>query len=97
VISEEKHVRDLLSNFKDSSAAANAAKGTILATPTLRNNFSYAVAHLSMTLQIGQSLQENNHSISSTNTNKGYGRGGGRGGGRGKNGRGRGRGRNIYL
>jgi hypothetical protein len=98
VISEEKRVRDLLSNIKDNSAAANAAKGTILATPTLRNNFSNAVAHLSTTLQLGQSLQENNRNISSTNTNKGgVGRGGGRGSGRGRTGRGRGRGRNIYL
>jgi hypothetical protein len=93
VISEEKHVRDLLSNIKDNSAAANAAKGTILVTPTLRKNFSNAVAHLSMTLQLGHSLRENNRNISSTNTNKGDGCGGGRG----KNGRGRGRGRNIYL
>jgi hypothetical protein len=45
VISEEKHVRDLLTNIKDNSPAANAAKGTILATPALRTNFSNAVAH----------------------------------------------------
>ena len=50
VISEEKRVRDLLANIKDNSAAANAAKGSILATPTLRNNYSNAVAHLSTTL-----------------------------------------------
>jgi predicted metallo-beta-lactamase superfamily hydrolase len=81
VISEEKRVRDLLSNIRDNSAATNVAKGTILEMPTLRNNFSNAVAHLSTTLQLGQSLQENNHNISSTNTNKGDGRGG----------------RNIYL
>jgi hypothetical protein len=45
VISEEKHVRDLLTNIKDNSPAANAAKGTILATPALRTNFSNALAH----------------------------------------------------
>jgi hypothetical protein len=95
VISEEKRVCDLLTNIKDSSPAANAAKGTILATPTLWNNFSNAVAHLSTTLQLGQSLQETSN-ISSTQTGTGTptGRGRGRGGGRG---RGRGRGRNIYL
>jgi hypothetical protein len=92
VMSEEKRVRDLLANIKDNSAAANAAKGTILATSTLRNNFSNAVAHLSMTLQLGQALQENRN-ISSTTTGKGNNRGGH--GGRG--GRGRGKGKNIYL
>ena len=54
IISEEKRVRDLLTNIKDSSATANAAKGTILATPHLRANFSNAVAHLATTLQLGQ-------------------------------------------
>jgi len=54
VISEEKRVQDLLSNIKKNSPAANAAKGTILATPTLQNSFTNAVAHLAMTLQLGQ-------------------------------------------
>lgn len=99
IISEEKRVRDLLANIKDNSPIANAAKGTILATPNLRNNFSNAVAHLSTTLQLGQSQDTRN--ISTTTTTGKGGRGGGgrgqnRGGGRGR-GHGRGRGRNIYL
>jgi hypothetical protein len=100
IISEEKHVRDLLYNIKDSSPVANAAKGTILTLPTLRNNFSNAVAHLTTALQLGQSFQETRN-ISSANTiGKGrssqgnQGRGGGRSRGRGGCGRG---GRNIYL
>jgi len=56
IISEEKHVQDLLTNSKDTSPAASAAKGTILATPNLRNDFANAVAHLSTTLQLGQYL-----------------------------------------
>jgi len=70
VISEEKRVRDLLTNIKDNSPAANAAKGTILSTLTLRNNFSNAVAHLSMTLQLGLAMQDN-RIILSTNTVRG--------------------------
>jgi len=50
IILEEKHVCDLLTNIKDTSPAASAAKGTILATPNLHNNFANAVAHLSTTL-----------------------------------------------
>jgi hypothetical protein len=104
IISEENRVRDLLYNIKDTSPAANAAKGTILATPNLRSNFSSAVAHLTTALQLGQSLQQETRNISSTNSakgkgghgqNQGQGRGGGRNrGGRGGHGRG---GRNIYL
>lgn len=67
IILEEKRVRDLLSNIKDNSPAANAAKGTILTTPTLRNSFANAVTHLSTTLQLGQAMQDN-HNISSTKT-----------------------------
>jgi len=95
IISEEKRVRDLLANIKDNSPAANAAKGTVLATPNLRTNFSNAVAHLATTLQLGQSQDTRN--ISSTNTNKGGARGGRGGRGRGGRSQGRGRGRNIYL
>jgi hypothetical protein len=105
VISEEKRVRDLLTNIKDTSPAASAAKGTILATSNLRNNFANAVAHLSTTLQLGQPMQEPRN-ISSTQSGHGSnnqnnsnqsqgGRGKGHGGKRG-HGRGRG-GRNIYL
>ncbi len=104
VISEEKRVRDLLTNIKDTSTAASAVKGTILATPHLRNNFANAVAHLSTTLQLGQSMQEPRN-ISSTQSGRGpsnqnqYQSGRGRGGrGNKQRGRGRGRGgRNIYL
>ena len=67
VISEEKRVRDLLTNIKDNSPAANAAKGTILVTPNLRNNFANVVAHLTTTLQLGQTLQESRN-IFSTQT-----------------------------
>jgi len=96
IISEEKRVRDLLSNIKDNSPVANAAKGTILATPTLRTNFSNAVAHLATTLQLGQSQETRN--ISSTQSSYRGGSRGGRGGrGRGRGRGGRGRGRNIYL
>jgi hypothetical protein len=101
IISEEKRVQDLLTNIKDNSPAANAAKGTILATPALRTSFSNAVAHLSTTLQLGQSQDTRN--ISSTNTMKGSGNNRGGDGGKGNHGgRGRGRGqgkggRNIYL
>ena len=101
VISEEKRVRDLLTNIKDTSPAAAAAKGTILATPHLRNNFANSVAHLSTTLQLGQSLQ-GPRNISSTQSGRGSnnqsqgGRGRGRGGKQKGRGRGRG-GRNIYL
>jgi len=96
VISEEKRIQDLLTNIKDNSPAANAAKGTILAAPALRTSFTNAVAHLSTTLQLGQSQDTRN--ISSVNVGKGSGRGG-RGGGRGGRGqgRGRGKGKNIYI
>jgi hypothetical protein len=100
IISEEKRVRDLLTNIKDLSPAANAAKGTILATPNLRNNFSNAVAHLTTALQLGQTLQQDTRNISgATTTGRGRGGQGGRGGGgryRGRGGCGRGV-RNIFL
>ncbi len=71
----------------------------ILVTPTLRNSFAHAAAHLSTTLQLSQSTQDSRN-ISTTQTSgrgEGTGRGRGRGGhGRG-GGRGRGRGHNIYL
>jgi hypothetical protein len=96
IVSEEKRVRDLLQGIKDNSAAANVAKGTILATPALRNSFDNAVAHLATTLQLSMSLNDTRN-ISSTHTQNqnrcGGGRQGGRFGGRG----GRGRGCNIYL
>jgi hypothetical protein len=100
IISEEKRVRDLLQGIKDNSATANAAKGTILATPTLRNSFENAVAHLATTLQLSMSVNDTRN-ISSSNT-QGHQQGGGFQGGRnnnqgGRGGRGRGRGRNIYL
>jgi hypothetical protein len=100
IISEEKRVRDLLQGIKDSSALANAAKGTILATPTLRNSFENAVAHLATTLQLGMSMNDTRN-VSSSNT-QGYHHGtnyqGGRNSNRGgRGGRGRGRARNIYL
>jgi hypothetical protein len=96
LISEEKRVRDLLTNIKDNSPATNAAKGTILATPTLRNSFSNAVAHLSTTLQLSQTLQDGRN-ISATQTQGGR-TGGGRNGRGGRvRGKGRGRGRNIFL
>ena len=83
--------------IKDNSPAANAAKGTILATPTLRTNFANAVARLVTTLQLNQSFQDTRN-ISGANTSK-TGDGGhntsGRGRGRGCGGRGHGR--NIYL
>jgi hypothetical protein len=86
IISEEKRVRDLLTGIKDNSPATIAAKGTILATPNLRNSFSNAVTHLSTTLQLSQSLQDPRN-ISAFNT---AGRcEGGRGRGRNPNGRGR--------
>jgi len=98
IISEEKRVRDLLQGIKDDSPAAYAAKGTILATPTLRNNFDNAVAHLATTLQLNISMSDNRN-VSATNTNtQGRGGNGGRFNNRGgRGGRGRGRGRNIYL
>jgi hypothetical protein len=85
-----------LTNIKDTSPAANAAKITILATPALCTSFTNAVAHLSTTLQLGQSQDTRN--VSSINIGKSGGCGG-RGGGYGGRGRGRGkgRGRNIYL
>jgi hypothetical protein len=58
VISEEKRVRDLLQGIKDNSPAANAAKGTILATPTLRSSFDNAAAHLATTLQLNSSMND---------------------------------------
>jgi hypothetical protein len=97
IISEEKRVRDLLTNINDNSPAANAAKGTILATPNLRNNFANAAAHLSPTLQLGKVMQDNRN-ISATLTGRGDTRGHGRSSGSGGwNNRGHGRGRNIYL
>jgi hypothetical protein len=102
IISEEKRIRDLLMGIKDNSPATNATKGTKLATPNLRNNFSNAVTHLSTTLQLSQSVQDPRN-ISAFNTAgradgvRGRGRNtGGRNWG-GSGGRGRGRGRNIYL
>jgi len=95
VISEEKRVRDLLQGIKDNSASANAAKGTVLATPTLRNNFNNAVAHLATTLQLSMSLNDSRN-ISLANTG-GRGRGGRDSNRGGRGGRGRGRGRNTYL
>jgi hypothetical protein len=69
-----------------------------LATPTLGNNISNAVAHLFTTLQLGQALQDS-HSISATQSqNHGNSNNhGGRGGRGGSGGRGHGKGRNIYL
>jgi len=96
VISEEKHVRDLLTGIKDPTA--NAAKQAIFATPNLRSNFNNAVTHLATSLQLNLALQDTRN-IGAANTDRG-GRGGGRGGrGRQNNGRGdRGcGGRNIYL
>jgi len=58
VVSEEKRVRDLLQGIKDNSLAANAAKGTVLATPNLRNNFNNAVAHLATALQLSMSVND---------------------------------------
>jgi hypothetical protein len=75
VISEEKCVRDLLQGIKDNSAAAIAAKGTILATPTLRNNFSNTVAHLATTLQLSLSVN-GAQNVSSSSTNNRGGKGG---------------------
>lgn len=66
-VSKENCVRDLLQGIKDNSAATIAVKGTILATPTLRNNSSNAVAHLSTTLQLNLSLLDPRN-ISATNT-----------------------------
>jgi hypothetical protein len=102
IISKEKHVRDLLQGIKDNSAAANAAKGAILATPTLRNSFDNAVAHLATTLQLNMSMNDIRN-ISASGTQNNHGRGGGYQGGRQYNrggrggGQGRGRGRNLYL
>jgi hypothetical protein len=102
IVSEEKCVRDLLQGIKDNCAAANAAKGTILATPTLRNSFDNAVVHLATTLQFNMSMNDTRN-ISASGTQNNHGRGGGYQGGRQYNrggqggGRGRGRGRNLYL
>jgi hypothetical protein len=102
IISEEKRVRDLLTGIKDNSPVTNAAKGTILATPNLRNSFSNAVMHLSTTLQLIPSLQDPRN-ISAFNTVGRFEGGRGRGrnpngrGRSGRGGRGRGRGRNIYV
>jgi hypothetical protein len=79
IISEEKRVRDLLQGIKDNSAAANAAKGTILATPTLRNSFDNAVAHLATTLQLNTSINDTRN-VSLTGTYNGNNRGGHQGG-----------------
>jgi hypothetical protein len=81
IVSEEKRVRDLLQGIKDNSAAANVAKGTILATPALRNSFDNAVAHLATTLQLSMSLNDTRN-ISSTHTQNQNRCGGGRQGGR---------------
>jgi hypothetical protein len=101
IISEEKRVRDLLQGIKDNLAAANAAKGTILTTPTLCNSFENAVAHLATTLQLNMSMNDTrNISLTGTTAACGGGYQGGRynnqGGRSGGCGRGRG-GRNIYL
>jgi hypothetical protein len=96
VISEEKHVRDLLTRIKDPTA--NATKQAILVTPNLRSNFNNAVTHLATSLQLNLALQDTRN-IGATITGRG-GRGGGRGGrghqNNGRGGRGHG-GRNIYL
>jgi hypothetical protein len=90
-------VRDLLQGIKDNSAAANAAKGTVLATPTFRNNFSNAVAHLATTLQLSLSVNDARNVSSSSTDNRG-GKGGRTSNPGGRQGRGgRGRGHNIYL
>jgi len=47
-IPADKRVRDLLQGIKDPKA--NAAKETVLATATLRNEFSAAVSHLATSL-----------------------------------------------
>jgi len=94
---EEKRVCDLLQGIKDNSPAANAAKGTILTTPPLRNNFNNAVSHLATTLQLSMYLNLLRN-IGSTTTNgkwKDGCRGGNRSGIQGRGGRGRGC--NIYL
>jgi hypothetical protein len=80
--------------IKDNSPAANAAKGTILATLTLRTNFANAVAHLATTLQLNQSFQDTRN-INTSKTGDGGHNKSGRGRGRGRGGRGRGR--NILL
>jgi len=94
-------VRDLLQGIKDNSAATNAAKGTILATPTLQNSFENAVAHLATTLQLNMSMNDTrNISLTGTTADCGGGYQGGRYNNRGGRGGGRGRGRggrNIYL
>jgi hypothetical protein len=87
IISEEKRVRDLLQGIKENSPAANAAKGTVLATPNLRNNFNNAVAHLATTLQLSTSLNDSRNISSMGGNQKGCG--GGRGNGQGRGGRGR--------
>jgi len=88
----------LSQGIKDNSPAANAAKGTILATPTLRSSFDNAVAHLATTLQLNTSMNDT-HNISTAITgNVTRGGGGGRQNNRGGHGgRGRGKGRNTYL
>jgi hypothetical protein len=67
IVSEGKRVHDLLQGIKDNSPATNMAKGTILATPTLRNSFHNAVAHLSTTMQLNMS-QQDSRNISPSNT-----------------------------
>jgi hypothetical protein len=89
----------LLTGIKDNSPAANAAKGTILATPALQTSLANSVAHLATALQLSHSTQDTRNILSAqTDKTTNGGRGGGKGGkGRGR-GRGRGRGgRNIYL
>jgi hypothetical protein len=81
-------------NINDNSSAANGAKGTTLTMPALCNSFSNAVAHLAMTLQMGQARDTRN--ISSINSGRGEGRGRSCGSGCSQ-GRGQGRGQNVYL
>jgi uncharacterized phage-associated protein len=85
-IPADKRVRDLLQGIKDPKA--NAAKETVLANATLRNDFLAAVSHLATSLQLQGSISDSNiRNVSGLQTGKG----------RGKAGRGRGRGHNIYL
>jgi hypothetical protein len=64
---EEKRVGDILQGIQDNSPAANAAKGTVLATPNLRNNFNKAVAHLATALQLSMSVNDSRN-VSSAST-----------------------------
>jgi hypothetical protein len=90
VVSEEKRVRDLLQGIKDNSPTANAAKGTVLATPNLRNDFNNTVAHLATTLQLSMSMNDSPNVSAVGGQQKGRG-GAGRGNNQGRGRRGRGR------